>query len=77
MGVAVTVQGRRGYLVNVDARADGRGNPYYWISFDRHQLKPGEGTDLEALAQKKISVTPLKLDLTDEHSLKRLAQALG
>ncbi|SFK24316.1 5'/3'-nucleotidase SurE [Methylocapsa palsarum] len=76
-GVAVTFQGRRGYLVNIDARADGRGNPYYWISFDRHQLTPGLGTDLEALAQKKISVTPLKLDLTDEHSLKRLAQALG
>jgi len=75
-GVAVTVQGRRGYLVKIDARTDGRGNPYYWIAFDRNQLVPGEGTDLEALARKMISVTPLRLDLTDEPSLARYARAL-
>ena len=76
-GVAVTVQGRRGYLVNVDARADGRGNPYYWIAFDRHHLTPGEGTDLEAMAQNLISVTPLRFDLTDEASIARYVQALS
>jgi 5'-nucleotidase len=76
-GVAVTVQGRRGYLVKIDARADGRGNPYYWIAFDRNQLVPGEGTDLEALARNYISVTPLRLDLTDEPSLARYARVLS
>lgn len=75
-GVAVTAQGRRGYLVNVDARADGRGNPYYWIAFDRNHFAPGEGTDLEAMAQRLVSVTPLRLDLTHEASLARYAQAL-
>jgi 5'-nucleotidase len=75
-GIVVTVQGRRGYLVKIDARADGRGNPYYWIAFDRNQLTPGEGTDLEALAQNRISVTPLRLDLTDQPSLERYARAL-
>jgi 5'-nucleotidase len=75
-GVAVTVQGRRGYTVKIDARADGRGNPYYWIAFDRPDLSPGQGTDLEALAQNRISVTPLRLDLTDTPTLTRFAQAL-
>jgi 5'-nucleotidase len=75
-GVAVTVQGRRGYIVKIDARADGRGNPYYWIAFDRPQSAPGQGTDLEALSQNRISVTPLRLDLTDTPTLTRYAQAL-
>jgi 5'-nucleotidase len=75
-GVAVTVQGRRGYIVKIDARADGRGNPYYWIAFDRPRSAPGQGTDLEALSQDRISVTPLRLDLTDTPTLTRYAQAL-
>ncbi len=57
-------------------RADGRGIPYYWISFARGNSAPGHGTDLEALGQNNISVTPLKLDLTDEAALARLALVL-
>src|SRR6185312_4307521 len=35
-GVAVTVQGKRDQeLLRIDARHDGRGNPYYWIAFGR------------------------------------------
>jgi 5'-nucleotidase len=66
-GIAVSAQGRRDVQAAIiDERADGRGNPYYWISFARSSSAPGRGSDLEALAQNKISVTPLKLDLTDE-----------
>jgi 5'-nucleotidase len=76
-GVAVTSQGKRdAQTITIDERADGRGNPYYWISFTRGSLNPGMGTDLEALAQNNISVTPLRLDSTDEHSLNRFARAL-
>jgi 5'-nucleotidase len=78
LGVAVTVQGRRdAQTVIVEERADGRGNPYYWISVARGDSTPGHGTDLAALAQNKISVTPLKLDLTDEPTLTRLARVLS
>jgi 5'-nucleotidase len=76
-GVMVSAQGRREVQAAViDERTDGRGNPYYWISFARASSVPGHGTDLEALAQNKISVTPLRLDLTDEVARARLAQAL-
>src|SRR6202020_62315 len=36
-GVRVTRQGKRnlGFL-KVDQRRDGRGNPYFWIGFERH-----------------------------------------
>ena len=77
-GTSITVQGvRSAELIRIDERADGRGVPYYWIGFQRGVHKPGPGTDMEALAAKKISVTPLRLDLTDEASVKRLAAAFG
>ncbi len=74
-GVEVTIQGRRDMqVIRIDPRLDGRGNPYYWIAFDRETTEPPPGTDLEALRNKRISVTPLKLDLTHEPSLARYAR---
>jgi 5'-nucleotidase len=77
-GIAVTVQGRRDTeLLKVEEREDGRGNPYYWLVFARGRFTPHPGTDLEALVQKRISVTPLRLDLTDEATVTRYARALA
>ena len=74
-GVAATVQGRRDLqTMRIEPRRDGRGIPYYWIAFQRDVREPSNGTDLHALAKKCISVTPLKLDLTDEPSLTRYAR---
>ena len=67
-GIVVTRQGKRnqGFL-RVDERRDGRGNPYYWIGFEKLVVidTPGEGTDLAALEGDYVSVTPLRLDRTD------------
>jgi 5'-nucleotidase len=74
-GVAVTAQGKRDQdLLRIDARHDGRGNPYYWIAFARKDRPaPRDGTDLSALANHRISITPLRLDLTDEPFMTTLA----
>ncbi|MCE1236685.1 MAG: 5'/3'-nucleotidase SurE [Hyphomicrobiales bacterium] len=75
-GVAVTAQGARNdATVGVDPRVDGRGNPYYWIQYRPQTTTPAEGTDLEALARGAVSVTPLRLDLTDHATRDRLASA--
>ncbi|KLK90713.1 stationary phase survival protein SurE [Microvirga vignae] len=77
-GTAVVNQGQRTQeLLRLDARLDGRGNPYYWIAFERRPFTPGNGTDLWALADKRIAVTPLRIDMTDEPTLTRYAQAFG
>ena len=78
-GVSVAVQGKRDQqLLNVEARNDGRGNPYYWIAFARGVRQTGrDGTDLYALADNRISVTPLRLDLTDEPFMTKLAELFG
>ncbi len=75
-GVAVTMQGRRSNdLMRIDDRKDGRGNDYHWISFQRGDFTPAPGTDLLAVEENKISVTPLQLDLTDHPTVTRLAAA--
>ncbi|MBB2964780.1 5'/3'-nucleotidase SurE [Methylobacterium sp. R2-1] len=75
-GVAVSAQGQRNQaLLQIDARHDGRGNPYFWLAFAKARFEPGNGTDLKAIAENRISVTPLRLDLTDEPELTRFAAA--
>ncbi len=77
-GTVLARQGRRdAELMKIEPRFDGRGNPYYWIAFERPDFTAGAGTDLEAVAQKKISVTPLRLDLTDDPALKHFAGLFG
>ncbi|WP_024507003.1 5'/3'-nucleotidase SurE [Bradyrhizobium sp. ARR65] len=78
-GIQVTRQGKRnlGFL-KVDQRRDGRGNPYFWIGFERTAMMdaPEEGTDLAALAARYVSVTPLRLNRTDEAFSAELAEML-
>ena len=78
VGIAVATQGQRNQaLLAVDPRTDGRGNPYFWLAFAKARFEPGNGTDLKAIAENRISVTPLRLDLTDEPTLTRFAQAFA
>jgi len=78
-GVSVAVQGKRDQeLLRIDARHDGRGNPYYWIAFGRGGVVGAvPGSDLAALNENRIAVTPLRLDLTDEPFMTKLAEVLG
>jgi 5'-nucleotidase len=75
-GIAVTTQGRnRQERLQIDARQDGRGNAYYWIAYVRTRgLPPPDGSDISALADNRIAVTPLRLDMTDEPFMTRLAE---
>jgi 5'-nucleotidase len=77
-GRAITRQGKRvPDWLRVEERLDGRGRPYFWIVFRGAKMEPEEGTDLAAIANRMISVTPLSLDLTNERMLDKLARALG
>ncbi|MGB0922626.1 MAG: 5'/3'-nucleotidase SurE [Alphaproteobacteria bacterium] len=76
-GVAVTRQGRRDQSVlTIDKRADGRGHDYYWLGFERRMSNPPKGTDLYAIYNAMISVTPLHLNLTQKSAMKGLEAGL-
>jgi len=62
--VEVTRLGRRRYQDTVEHRTDPQGRPYYWIG---GPVAPGEdarGEDTYVVAQHRIAVTPLELDIT-------------
>jgi 5'-nucleotidase len=74
-GIAVSVLGRRRQeRLHIDKRIDGRGNPYYWIAYARQNtVKAKQGTDMAALDDHFIAITPLKIDITDEPTMAGLA----
>ncbi len=63
-GILNTRQGLRVYRDRLDKRQDPRGRDYYWIGGDFPTGKPEKGTDIGALAEGYVSITPLQLDLT-------------
>ena len=74
-GIAVRPLGRRRQeRLHIDKRQDGRGNPYYWIAYSRQNaIQPEDGTDMAALDERCIAVTPLRIDITDEPTMAGLA----
>lgn len=76
--VEVTVQGFReaGEMAAV-RRTDLRGRDYWWMSFRGRKQDHAPGTDLRAMDEGKISVTPLHIDLTHLASVHDLKGVLG
>jgi 5'-nucleotidase len=68
-GFKVTRLGKRIYNGNIIERIDPRGGPYYWIGGDGEGFEAIEGTDLHAVDQGYLSLTPLHWDLTSHASI--------
>ena len=75
-GIRVVRQGfhdyARGSLVE---GVDPRGRPYYWFGLEDVEHTLDHGTDLEAVGDGYISVTPLQVDLTHHASIGALAES--
>lgn len=77
-GVEITMQGKRDMqTAALDRRIDARGFPYFWIGFKRVRSNPPAGSDLRAIYERRISVTPLHLNLTERDVLESLRKAFS
>lgn len=63
-GMKITKQGKRTYKDVIVENKDPRGKKYYWIAGTPVSIGNGEDTDLYAIENDFVSVTPLRLDLT-------------
>lgn len=65
-GVRVTTQGRRQYVDRIEKRHDPLGKPYYWLGGSLAEEAAGAepGSDVRAVADGYISLTPIHLDMT-------------
>lgn len=76
--VEVTTQGFRDVgEMHAVRRTDLRGRSYYWMAFRGAEQQPQDGTDLRAIAEGRISVTPLHIDLTHMPTVHTLKGVLG
>ncbi len=74
-GVRVCRQGIRDYgRLRIVQRKDPRGYDYFWFGLGAMIETPLHSTDLEAVADGYVAVTPLHLDLTHGPSMARLAE---
>ncbi|MBU4305324.1 MAG: 5'/3'-nucleotidase SurE [Candidatus Omnitrophica bacterium] len=64
-GVMITKQGRSFYKESFLRRVDPRGRKYYWLTGKVKWLKKPKDSDIKAVEERYISVTPLQFDLTD------------
>ena len=71
-GFEVTRVGRRVYQDELIQRLDPRGLPYYWIGGPPPSGICVPGTDFNAVVNRRISVTPIHLDLTGRRLLRQL-----
>jgi 5'-nucleotidase len=77
-GVRLTRQGQRPPgSFTIDARVDARNQPYFWVRIHYPEDKAPADTDLEAVADNAISVTPIKMDFTDHQWREGLGEALA
>ena len=74
-GIRVVRQGFHDYARgSVVEAADPRWRPYFWFGLDDIEHTLDHGTDLEAVSEGYVAVTPLQLDLTHHASLGALAE---
>jgi 5'-nucleotidase len=74
-GIRVVRQGFHDYARgSVVEGTDPRGFRYYWFGLHGIEHTAGSQTDLEAIAEGYVAVTPLRLDFTHEESLGGLAE---
>lgn len=72
-GVQYTRQGTRDHpQLFTEDRTDLRGNSYFWIGYNGKLSNPPDGTDLRAIYDGFVSVSPLRVDLTQETFLKTM-----
>jgi 5'-nucleotidase len=71
-GFEVTRLGRRVYQDELIRRVDPRGIPYYWIGGPPPSGIRVPGTDFTAVVERRISVTPIHLDLTGRRLFRHL-----
>lgn len=68
-GIKLTRQGKRIYDDSIQETFDPHGEKHYWIGGGKPYWEHGEDTDIQAVQESYVSVTPIHLDLTNYDAL--------
>ena len=80
-GIKITHAGKRAYGNDAEVHYNPRGLEYYWIGLPKIDWTPThnpkhELSDIEAIRDDYISITPVQLDMTHYESIKKLQEWL-
>ncbi len=75
-GTRVTTMGRRVYVERMEMREDPWDRPYYWQGGAVVNVGDQPGTDVEAVANGYVSVTPVSMDWTNRDDVARIREQL-
>jgi 5'-nucleotidase len=71
-GAKLTYLGTKRYEDKIQSKSDPAGMPYYWLKSRLLSDKNPAGTDINAVRNGMVSITPLSIDSTDYDELDRL-----
>ncbi len=74
-GIEITKLGTRMYTDTYEKRIDPRGKTYYWMAGELIRKEEAEGTDIMAIRNNKISITPVTFEITHKSIMPELEQA--
>lgn len=73
-GTQITRLGRRHISEPIVRQVDPRGREIFWIGKPSKSQDNGIGTDFYAIEHNYVSITPLKIDLTDYEAMEQLSK---
>ncbi len=68
----ITRPGKRIHSELIIKNVDPRNKSYYWISSNSHDFEDIADSDFKAISQNQASITPIRIDLTDHATFKKL-----
>jgi 5'-nucleotidase len=71
-GIKTCKLGKKIYKNNFEVRKDPNGNDYYWLAGELIEMPEDANTDIFAVKNKYISITPIDIDLTDYNLLNKV-----
>jgi len=74
-GIQITELGTRMFTDAYERRTDPRGRTYYWLAGEILESAEEEGTDITAIRNNRISITPITFEITHKTIMKELEQA--
>ncbi|MGB0749658.1 MAG: 5'/3'-nucleotidase SurE [Magnetospiraceae bacterium] len=73
-GISVALQGHRKVGGSIIEGRDPYDEPFYWIGSQRERESYAGGTDLDAVRQGMVTITPITLDMTHEPMMHNLRE---
>lgn len=75
-GIKITEMGGRVFTDTYEKRVDPRGKTYYWMAGELIHEKADDMTDIAAIRDNKISITPLTYEMTRKGIIENLNKVL-